>query len=184
MDYFLNVIIPYNVGQISQKKVEALKECFFEKYPNGLSIQDQFLMTNNSDNIVLAPSQITFAGPNRDFEELENEINKVFDIMLLNEELPNITIDFQHKQKFDGDFMEHSRKQYTNACKDSIGTGLRSFFMYRERLCEFKVEPLLADNNYIFCQGIYNAINEKTTNIKNLLSETFDDYTKKISGIL
>lgn len=184
MNYLLNLVIPYNVGDITQKRMEALKRCFSTKYPNGFLLPGQFIMTNNTLTISVMPNQIIFSGPDRDFDETSSEVGTIFDTLLLNDELQSIIIDLQQQKDFSSNFMEYTKNNYTNIISDSIGTGLRNFFLVNNRLCEFKIEPLLTDYNKIFIQGIYNYSNLNIHDIKNLLNNSYDDYTNKISGIL
>lgn len=111
------------------------------------------------------------------------DISLVFDTLLLYNDIQSLTMDIQGNKAFAGNFMEHTKQNYTNNISNAIGVEIRNFFIIYSELCEFKVEPLLTDYSKIFMQGIYNYKHVKIEDMEELINKSLKDYISKYEEI-
>ena len=200
MDIDVNQIaitLPVQLGELNKKKQDiifekVLKNTKFENIatgPFGLLCYTK----DGKENLVINIDRIAYnkSGNNIDASEIKNVFNKIFDVLLLDSNNFAI-IDVQgivkaqdsHKESLD-QFNDKFNK-VLDEYPDVYGVGYRFVTKTIESNGEFKVEPLLQNSSYYFCQKIlnYNINKIPIDKIINITENIVNDFNEYFSSIL
>jgi len=183
MSRTLNLFIPCNIGEINNKKVTALNSVFGTKYKNGVLVNNQQLvMSDSKTTINIVPNQISYSTIDPDFKTISDDLVNIFNTLLIDENIQKLT--FQQFETFEKPgYMESTKTSYYSYVPGVIGIGLRSFFNFENTLCEFKVEPYLANGDLVFFECIYTLTNININLILNRFNLVYNDYIDKYSHV-
>lgn len=195
----LNFITYFNIGSLNEKKIKAILDKCSNKYVHAevLANNNSLLISNvdNTKQIQVFPNQITINRVN--FEDFQNEIQDIqqdiamiIDALMLEDITNSAVLTITDIQPFNDNTMEFTKSFVPNVLRSSfnenlLGSGFR-FFLKGENglLNEFKIEPLVSNNNYLFIQGIYNYMNLNCKNLISTLNKNTIDFNNKLNDIL
>lgn len=195
----LNVVLPTNVGEINEIKIKKLYEKLRNKFPiceyntnnfiNFFNNERTKQISINSNTIILSIISPKFISEN-DINELYNNIAYISDVLMIETNFKNASIQNSSNFKFNDDSMEviknlALKSLNTNELNNCIGAGFRFLYKNEQGLFdEFKFEPLISNSNFIYAEGIYNYINIPLDSFTTLVNKNLNDFENRFKGII
>lgn len=178
-----NLVTQVNIGELTDVKVKKIQDKFSGYFKNGVVMPGQLVMMGQSSQVILQENQIQCIFDESSIENIGEALSGIQDLLLLNEVFTEIILVASDVKESKVDTMEYSKEKFMSLIQNSIGLGIREFFIYKDMLCEFKVEPYISDKSKWYISAQYNLKNIDVNSIKCVLKDAFDDYNVKCKEI-
>lgn len=187
----IRITTPYNIGNIGEKKLEALTKQLLERKvqinakvnaPDGSIV---LLANNGQQNIVFAPNQITYISSilsnDINYQAIKYDFQQILDALLIDDALQYV-INLEGSSQTNNSH-EESIQVFENKLGDLpqevYGVGYRFLIKDLDFNGEFKIEPMINNAGLYYYQFILNSIQVSNINsvmeaVKNEIEKNYD----------
>lgn len=181
------IIIGCNHGEVSEVKFNALNQCLGELVEN--SYGDINMLTyelKNNNQLLIENNSIKYCVMENEFNKsvVKETLDKVFERLMLGNNI-SITLDLQgtsESENYCKELIDMYKGEVNKIDRQLAALGYRFLFEGKGFKDDLRVEPLFADNNFLFHQLIrsYDFTNDLDGVLNNLekIYEDADSYLK------
>lgn len=172
------ILINVNVGELTENKINKLQGILSKYFPSGISSLNQLISTGVNEQISITMNSIDYINNEGKSNNISNILSEIYDLLMLDNYINscNLVLTDVTEEKYSMNYIE---EKYGKLTDDSLGLGLRSFFNFRNSLCEFKIEPYLKNSKQIYIEGIYNLSNIEIKDLDSVIELIKVDYNNK-----
>lgn len=170
------------IGELTELKVKNLKN-MFEQFPNKFLTGNQLTISSDKEEIKISPTHIQISVMNKDFNDMQNDMKKIQELLMLDDTLGNPLVVFTFLIDIKRNSLDFCKEKFGVFSKSSVGSGVKELFTYDGILCELKVEPYLSNIQCIYTEFRYNLGELKVNLIKTILEDIANDHSSKFNEI-
>jgi hypothetical protein len=195
------IAIRSNVGNMNEKRAEALSGQFTEKFEVRI-LQEQpigkaFVLANPSKRevILIEQGSITYqieseTDINVDFEKINEYLSTIFTTLLLDEQCEGLVhimgnIKAKTLNSMDESINIFVKEQTSNIIPNLKGAGIRFLINHETGIWEYKVEPFINNSEFFFLEMICNITQQLSiSDIVGIAGSSFVDFRENKTGVL
>lgn len=179
----IRVVLSAEIGQLTDIKCKKIAQSLGKEYPTSISMPNRLVITGTSAQIVIEPDNIQVLSLANTAENVQKVFAGLFDLLMIDKSETGSVI-CTEIINIGKDCMELSKENETKIFEDAIGVGKRIFFMYEDKLSEFRVEPYIEDKNNLYIEGQYNLSNININNLETVIESIKNDYNIKKEKVI